>query len=284
MQRNLLSLTPAAAWRAALALLVGGGALGVYGRFIEPARLHVQRLTLPLARLPRQLDGMTIAQLSDLHILPHTQPAIVDRVVARVNALRPDFVALTGDFVCSDVAVIDDIAPRLARLRARYGLAAVLGNHDTKPDPSDKAQMVTDTLTRHGVPVLNNRALTLPNGLVVAGVEELYEGRPNLSAALAGVPPAAPVVLLAHMPDYADIVCREPRLLLQLSGHTHGGQIRLPGMHPFYLPIYGRKYVAGLYHVGALPLYVNRGIGLAYYLPLRLRCAPEIALITLRAT
>lgn len=283
MQLNLPRLERAEAQWATLGLLATGGALGLYGRFVEPAQLTVQRVTLTLRRLPDHLSGLTIAHVSDLHAQPHTQIATIARMVAQINALHADFIALTGDYVGGEVPAIFELAPLLGRLRARYGVAAVLGNHDTKPVPTDRAAIVTYALDQVGIPVLNNRALTLPNGLVVAGVEELYEGQPNLAQTLTAVPVTAPVVLLAHQPDYADIASGDPRVLLQLSGHTHAGQIRPPGLRPLYLPIYGRKYIAGLYRVGDLLLYVNRGIGLAYYLPFRLRCTPEITLITLQA-
>jgi predicted MPP superfamily phosphohydrolase len=155
----------------------------------------------------------------------------------------------------------------------------VLGNHDVKSDPN----LVEGLLRAVGIQVLANQSVPIEgNGtrLWLSGVNDPLEGKPDLAQTLHSVAPDEPVILLAHEPDYADHVVRYP-VDLQLSGHTHGGQIRVPFLPPGYLPPLGRKYVWGLYKIGGLTLYTNRGLG-TVNVPVRMNCPPEITLLTLR--
>lgn len=144
--------------------------------------------------------------------------------------------------------------------------------------------LVTQSVERAGVTVLHNRNIALRRGgqtLYLAGVDDVLESRHDLSAALRAIPTSAPTILLAHEPDYADIAARDPRILLQLSGHSHGGQVCLPGYGGLVFPLWGRKYTRGLYAVNQMTLYTNRGLGMVS-LPLRFACRPEITLLTLQ--
>jgi predicted MPP superfamily phosphohydrolase len=154
---------------------------------------------------------------------------------------------------------------------------ACLGNHDHWTD----ADAVAGALTDAGITVLRNAAREVADGLWVAAVDDVWERYADLEKALEGVPAGATVVLLAHEPDYADEVAADGRVSLQLSGHSHGGQVRLPFAGPLVLPYLGRKYPAGLYRVGEMWLYVNRGVGLVSP-AVRFNCRPEVTVLRLR--
>ncbi len=258
------------------------GAGYMYGRYFEPNRISVEQVSLPIADLPAHLDGFTIAQLSDFHVLPHTKMALIERVIARTNKLDPDLVVLTGDFICHKSKVMFELAPALAKLRSRHGIFAVLGNHDVDREFPETQSIVTHALVGRGIDVLINEHVQLDNGLVIAGLDEMYDGWPDMHKAMQGVSADSPTIVLVHQPDFAEQTSQDPRVIAQLSGHTHGGQFRFPVVGPLFLPLYGRKYVMGLHRVGNMWLYINRGIGLAYYGPMRFNCPPEISLITLR--
>lgn len=253
---------------------------GGYGYAIEPAWLDVVRLDLHLRNLPDAFDGFTIAQISDLHFGPYIQPSHIDPVVDAVLALNADAVVITGDLVSRVTHDEPDmIVQTLSRLRPPQGLFAVLGNHDWWTD----ANVVTEALRRAGVIVLRNQNQTWRRGaqtMYLVGIDDVYCGINDREAALAGIPPTGAVVVLVHEPDYADFVARDPRVILQLSGHSHGGQVCIPFVGGLIYPPWGRKYPSGLYRIDDLTLYTNRGIGMLG-LPIRFACRPEVTLFTL---
>jgi predicted MPP superfamily phosphohydrolase len=164
-------------------------------------------------------------------------------------------------------------------MNAPHGLWAVMGNHDFFTD-SDR---VTQILRADGIQVLHNQSVPIEldaGRFWLAGVGDVIGGAANLDAALQHVPNDEATILMAHEPDYADYVARRP-VDLQLSGHSHGGQVRFPFLRPLYLPELGQKYIAGLYKIGPLTLYTNAGLG-TVILPIRWNCPPEITLLTLR--
>jgi uncharacterized protein len=231
--------------------------------------------------------------LSDLHYDEHFSVVPLCKAIDIINRLEPDLVVLTGDFVTSPMrqsggaranaaaAAIEPCAQLLGRLRARSGALAVLGNHDV----STNASHIIKVLQSHAIPVLQNHSLPIERDgtrLWFAGVDDVLEGKPDLKLALSGIPPAEPVILLAHEPDFADFAAQHP-VDLQLSGHSHGGQIRLPVIGAPYLPRLGRRYPWGLRHIDSLVLYTNVGVG-TIRIPMRLNCPPEVTLFTLRAT
>jgi predicted MPP superfamily phosphohydrolase len=170
-------------------------------------------------------------------------------------------------------------AELLSSLKSRHGSYAVLGNHDLGTDE----HVVTEALQHNGIAVLKNRSIPIEwqgGRLWLAGVEDVMYARPDLDRTLQNVAPQEPVVLLAHEPDFADEAARY-KVDLQLSGHSHGGQIRLPFAVSLYLPPLARKYPWGMRRVGPLALYTNVGIG-TIQVPMRWNCSPEVTLITLQ--
>lgn len=261
---------------------VGGAALGGlagvgYVTQVEPEWLVVERQTIQLPNLPAALDGYKIVQLSDFHLYPFATLDLMQRTVQRTNALEPDLVVLTGDYVLETAASIFDLAPELAKLNPRHGIFAVLGNHDHWTD----AAVVKQGLMAQGIELLHNKgALLNDSQLFLAGVDDLWSGEPDIGSALAGWRAGIPTLLLAHEPDFADDFLLDGRIQLQLSGHSHGGQVRVPGLGPIVLPRYAQKYHNGLYQVGQGQVYVNRGIGVVDP-AVRLNCPPEITEIVL---
>ncbi len=258
------------------ALAAGVGYLTWHNEADQPV---VEPVQIALQNLPPALEGFTIALLSDFHLYPFTQLDLIRRAVDLTNSLKPDLILLLGDYVWRDVEAIFDLAPVLAGLNARYGLFSILGNHDLWTDVA----VVKAGLAQARLPLLVNQGLTISAGkgsFYLAGVDDIWSGQPDLEAALEAAPAETPVILLAHEPDPADNFSLNKRVTLQLSGHSHGGQIRLPGAGALITPYLSWKYDMGLYDVNGMWLYTNRGIGVTN-VPLRYNCAPEITEITL---
>jgi predicted MPP superfamily phosphohydrolase len=272
--------------------LIGTGTaaagLALYSGEVARHEVSIETLTIPIANLPTPFHGYRIVQISDIHLDEFTEPYFLERIVHRVNALDPHLVLLTGDFVTHGAFTFIDArssayrcAEILSALTAplRY---AILGNHDVVVG----SPLVIEALTSYGTPVLVNQNIAIEQGgdrLWLCGVDDPSTSRPNLNLAIPAQP-GAPVILMAHEPDYADDVVLHPRaplIDLMLSGHTHGGQIRLPIVGALVLPPLGEKYVEGLFHFNNMQLYVNRGLG-TVGLPFRLNCPPEITLLTLQ--
>jgi uncharacterized protein len=274
--------------------LIGTGVtaagLALYSGEFARHELDIVQRPIAVNNLPPSFHGYRIVQLSDIHLDEYTEPFFLERTVQKVNALAPDLVLLTGDFIThgsltfiAGSHALRRCAEILTTLTAplRY---AVLGNHDV----AFNGPLVTKALTAHGTPVLINQHLPLErNGdrLWLCGVDDPGTSRPNLDLAIPAKPDG-PVILMAHEPDYADDVLAHPRGPLvdfMLSGHSHGGQIKLPFVGALILPPMAEKYPEGLYRLNHLQLYVNRGIG-TVGLPFRLNCPPEITLITLQSS
>lgn len=256
----------------------GAGGLYYYGTRVETERLRMERVEMPVP--DTGLDGFRIALLSDFHLYPHTKIELIHRAVDLANSFKPDLTLLGGDYVLKTAESIHELAPALAKLNAVHGVFGILGNHDHWRG----AEVVTSGLERAGLPVLRNRGLTLQVGgsrLYLAGVDDGWVRRHNLAAAMDNLPSATPALVLMHEPDFADEFSKDPRVTLQLSGHSHGGQVRFPGFGSPFLPPYGRRYDQGLYRVGQMWLYTNVGVGVT--VPIRLNCPPEVTGITLTA-
>ncbi len=258
-----------------------GAALGgsVYTTLIEPQWLSVDRIEVPLARLPRELDGFTIAQLSDLHLGPYVGAEEIRSAVVATNDLHADVIVLTGDYVTREADRMDECANELRALSAPSGVFSVLGNHDYWSGP----EHITRALENNSIPVLINSAVPLERDgarLWLAGVDDVWERRADLDATLRLVPTSEPTILLAHEPDFAELAKRHP-VDLQLSGHSHGGQVRLPHFGAPILPYLGKQYPIGLKRADSMWVYTNRGLGVVSP-PVRFNCRPEITLLTLR--
>jgi uncharacterized protein len=266
---------------------LSAAALAVYSGEIARHSLEVREVNVAIRRLPDAFAGMRIVQISDIHFQEYTEAYFLQTVVRQVNALRPEMVVLTGDFVSArplpvrwDAGLAFHCAQILRGIECplRY---AILGNHDAKAG----ARMVQEALETHHLPVLADAFVPLERDgqrIWLAGLQDALEQHPDVAAAM---PPKRqldrePLILLAHEPDYLDRLEGRP-IDLVLSGHTHGGQVRFPFSPPLWLPALGRKYVHGLFGTAAgIQLYVNRGIG-TVGLPFRLRCPPEVTVLTL---
>jgi uncharacterized protein len=250
-----------------------------WGRLAVGETLAVDRLALPIRGLHPALDGFRIVQLSDFHLYPYTQIGFLRQAVEQATALQPDLIVLTGDYVTLDGEAIHELTPVLAHLNARQGVYAVLGNHDLWTS----RRTIEAGFASERLPLLVNERVPITVGagrLHLAGLDDGWSGQPDLQTALDGSPADEPVVLLVHEPDLFDHYVQDPRVALQLSGHSHGGQVRITGRKPRILPHLGRKYEQGLYQINDAWLYTNRGLGYTS-VPWRINCPPEITEITL---
>lgn len=251
---------------------------------ISAGQLAVERVAVSLPRLPRAFHGYTIVQLSDFHFGPLVEPHSLRLAIDMTLELKPDLIALTGDFVSRLThGEAETLTHQLRHLHAPEGVFAVLGNHDWWED----ADEVACAIHAAGIRVLRNEHVAIRRGqatLYLAGVDDVRVQRADLTRALAGVPRGAATILLAHEPYFADAVSRDGRVDLQLSGHSHGGQITLPRFNRIVLRFLGHhRYPRGLNRVRGMYVYTNRGLGVVG-LPLRVNCPPEVTLITLSNT
>jgi predicted MPP superfamily phosphohydrolase len=270
-------------------------ALAIYAFVVEPGRIVVRQVEVPIPGLPPALDGLRIGQVSDLHRGPLMPRSRVEKAIARMAAQAPDLVALTGDFFSGEPGYAAEYRDVLVPLRPRLGLFACLGNHDHWHG----ADAVVAALEGAGVTVLRNQHHLLTVGetqLCIVGIDDIgaaglstHHAAPHddLPAALIGSPLSGAVrILLAHNPDFtmgpvfARETARRP-IHLVLSGHTHGGQVRLPLLGAPRVPSrYRLLFSGGLVRVAGTWVYVSRGAGTAW--SVRFNCPPEVNVITLR--
>ncbi|MDY7012670.1 MAG: metallophosphoesterase [Cyanobacteriota bacterium] len=265
--------------------------------------LSVERITVAIADLPASLVGTKLIQLSDLHYDgQRLSENLLARAIEAANEEEPDLIVLTGDYITDNTAPIRQLVLRLKYLQSRFGIYACLGNHDIY-FPNSK-QNVVQALTSIGIEVLWNAiAYPLGEGVPLVGLADLWSGEFRPTPVFDRLDPSVPRLVLSHNPDTAAILQRW-RVDLQLSGHTHGGQIALPGLGSLplalqplrhHLPPAVRAWVPflnkcsqvvqhwewgrGMHQIGSNQLYVNRGLG--SYFPGRLYCPPEVTAITL---
>jgi len=273
--------------------LAGGAiataSMSLYAGELERHALTVDRKTVFIRNLPNAFHGFTIAQLSDFHFRSFDEPYFIEHAVKVMNRLKPDMVALTGDFITAHRAVMtgsatqhiedaNDCAAILQGIQCPLRFCS-LGNHDAMDSPG-----VVEALARHKLNPLYNQFQSIDRGgdrIWVSGLADAYFDVPNLAAAIPKRKPGEPLILLGHEPDFVDKIVDYDPIDLMLAGHTHGGQIRFPLLPAMFLPAMGVKYVEGLFHVGITQLYVNRGLG-TMHLPFRFNCPPELALLTLQ--
>jgi predicted MPP superfamily phosphohydrolase len=263
-------------------------ALAIYAGEISRHEIDVTHRTIPIDNLPQPFHGFRIVQLSDIHLDEYTEPGFLERVIHRVNAIAPDLVLLTGDFISmgplphsTAIRAAGECGELLRTITCplRYG---ILGNHDAGVG----SEAVASHLRSTGTLVLINQSVPIEKSgkrIWLTGIDDAAYGKPDLALALPPEP-GAPVILMVHEPDYADVIAANPlsRVVnLILSGHSHGGQVRLPGLPPPNLPPMAKKYYDGSYRLGHIQLYVNRGIG-TVGLPFRFFCPPEITVFTLQ--
>ena len=266
---------------ATMALVVAGGLL--YAREVETRRVEVRPVELTLPRLAPEFDGYRLVQIGDFHLDDWSRPERLLRVVEKVNEQRPDLVAITGDFASYSAKKFDgqQLIEALRALGARDGSVAILGNHDYLTD----IKLVRRCIREGGVEELINGVRTLRRdeaALHVAGIDDVMEGNSRLDLVLRELPEDGAAILLAHEPDFADVSAATRRFDLQLSGHSHGGQVAVPFLRRLVLPPFSQRYTRGLYDVRGMIQYTNRGLGFVHA-RLRFLCRPEITVITLRS-
>ncbi len=245
----------------------------------ESEHLVVERVQIPIKNLKPAFEGFRIVQMSDFHLYPLTKLDLVEQAVAIANSLKPSLTVLTGDYVWHEVEAIFDLVPALANLDAQHGVFSIIGNHEIWTD----IDVIRTAFAAQRLPILENQGLPLTIGdemIYLAGLDDGWSGEPDLDAALQDLPDGVPVILLMHEPDLADTYSLDSRVSLQLSGHSHGGQVRLSRSRPILLPYLSWKYDQGLYRVNDMWLYTSRGIGITN-VPVRFNCPPEITEITL---
>jgi uncharacterized protein len=244
----------------------------------EPYMLTVEHKQIYLSRLPHRLDRLRVVQLSDIHHSPFTGREQVERAVKVANQLTPDIIALTGDYVSHEREYAAPCAEILGQLRARYGVYAVLGNHDHWTD----ASLITDLFRAEGITVLINEGFRFKQhgaSFWLAGVDDTMVGLEDLPKALAGSRSDEMKLLLAHNPIILRRAARAG-VDLVLSGHTHGGQVTLrPERNSSGRP--RRRLLRGLGKQNETQIYVTRGLG-TVVLPVRYGCPPEVSLLELR--
>jgi uncharacterized protein len=252
-----------------------------YATRIEPRHVVMEERPIRLPRLPTAFEGFRIALFSDLHLYPFTPLQVVEDAVRLANSFQPDLVILAGDFVWLYVDAAFDLVPVLSRLNPARGTFAVLGNHDHLKGP----EIVAKALAEAGVQLLRNRGMTIQLGrdsIYLAGIDSVWTGQPSPVAAFKNYRGNLASIVTVHEPDFIRYIAPRFPVDLQLSGHSHGGQVRLPIVGALILPPWGEIYDMGLYQVGNAQLYTTRGIG-TIGVNARFNCPPEVTAITLYA-
>lgn len=263
-----------------LAGVVSAGVMvGSYPVMIERYLIGVNTYHIPLRRLPPAFQGFTIVHLTDIHYGSLVPLKLVEYLVERANRLPKDVTVCTGDYVHKNDLPdpVDEVWPVLAGLRAPQGVYSVLGNHDHWADARRSMYWL-----RQSGQNLRQRAVSFERQgqrIWLGGVGDFWEDTPDIDAAFAGVPADECKLVLAHNPDTADLP-RQTEIDLMISGHTHGGQVRLPFIGPLTLPVKNKRYSSGVIETPRQKLFISRGIGWAG-LPVRFNCPPEIAVIVL---
>lgn len=269
-------------------VVLGAGGGIAYTQEVEPDWVDVVSLELELPRLAPEFDGYRLVQVSDIHIDDHTTIEDLTQAVKLINEQNPDLVAFTGDLVTSSEAIhyswerlYGQLTKTLGALTPRDAAVAVLGNHDHWVDPDWVREIIRDSDMNdisNGIhPFMRGNSV-----LHVSGIDDFMENEDRLDLVLDRLPEDGAAILLAHEPDFANVSAESGRFDLQISGHSHGGQVRLLFVGAPVLPPLGREYPIGLYEVGDMLQYTNRGLG-TIAPNVRLNCRPEITVFDLRA-
>ena len=244
---------------------------------IEISDVHLQ-----LPRLAPEFEGYRLVQISDIHLGTWINKASLDIVVDKVNQLTPDLIAITGDFVSFAAEdFTNDLVGALRKLTPKDACVAILGNHDYWTNP----HIIRWVLKESAIIDLSNDVFSVQRQeafLHLVGIDDFLINLDKLGRVLDQLPDDGAAILLAHEPDFADVSAASRRFDLQLSGHTHGGQIVIPVLGRLILPSRGQKYPSGRYLINGMILYTNRGLGTTW-LRFRYNCPPEISLFTLHS-
>ena len=254
-----------------------------YSSKIEPNWIEVIPVQLTIPNLDSAFNEFKIVQISDIHTSAFMPESRLKKIVKLVNRQNPNAIAITGDVITKykkfDANKIENI---LSKLTSDDGNFSVLGNHDHWEKVTDKLKK---SLAKSNINNLDNQVYIIERGtakLAIAGIDDPYWGKPDLDRVINQLPNNTPAILLVHEPDYAEQAVQTHKFALQLSGHSHGGQIRIPLRDPLVLPRGGRKYFDGLNQVGDMAEYTNRGLGMTG-LPFRFGSRPEITVFTLHS-
>lgn len=269
-----------------LAFIGLSGGTFYYSKEIEPAHLHIQKENINSDKIPPLFHDKRIIHFSDTHLGFHYSLDDLERLVALINKRDPDLIVFTGDFV-DDPGYLEDhdhepIIHILGNLNAPLGKYWIYGNHD---HGGYGTEIIYDIMKGSGFQLLKNSHTEIKEddeSIILAGIDDLMLGKPDIEASLLDADPNLFTMLLAHEPDFADVAVNYS-VDVQLSGHSHGGQIRLPIIGHLYTPMYAEKYVLGKYTIdNKMKLFVNGGIGTTR-VPYRLFCKPEVHEYTLKS-
>lgn len=260
--------------------LAAGAIGGVTGySLFESGAIEIHPFTIALDRLPLAFNGLRIALLTDLHHGYFISREYISRTVRLTNALQPDLILLAGDYIHDDPKFIAPVMEELGALHAPLGVFAVQGNRDIWVN----RMLVSKEIAGNGIVELTNKGVSLESGggrIWLCGIDDCNKGKPDTVSAMKGASAGDFALSLTHNPHYADFL-DDPRVGLVLSGHTHGGQIDLPLLGRPFIPLGCEKYPCGLIQGPHNKVFISTGIG-AVFPPLRFRCPPEIALLTLQ--
>lgn len=251
---------------------------------IEPDLLSITEQDIHLPDWPSALDRFRIAHLTDLHYRPDSDEEVTEKLVAAVNAAEPDLILITGDFVIADPSSLPELCRHLKKLTAKHGIIASPGNHDRW---HCSEAFLRSELKKAGIAYLQNDNTTISikgERIYLPGLDSIWGGELDPSRTWKNHRSGDPVIALMHEPDVFDHLRENHPLSLQLSGHTHGGQCRVPfiGYSPAKVK-YGRNYIYGHFEKANSQLWVGRGIG-TVGLRVRFSCQPELTLLSLRSS
>jgi uncharacterized protein len=266
-----------------LATLLSLVAIIIYAIYIEPNWFEVKEVSVKLPHLTKAFDGYKIVQITDIHADRFFKISNLPTIVQQINDQKPDLVVLTGDYISKGQVElgVGAIASNFRQITAPDGVLAVLGNHDYWTN----GKKVTAALSQYQIKLLKNELFTLHRGqeeLVIAGIDDVWNGKSDLPKVLKELGVRQGAIALVHEPDFADETAATQQFDLQLSGHSHGGQVRLP-FADRVLPYMGQKYPYGQYQVGQMIQYTSSGIGMGG-IPVRFNCRPEITSIVLHSS
>ena len=278
IRKMLLSLT----------ILLFLAILGGYSFLFEPNNIQIEKINIEMANLPESFEGARIVHLTDFHSFGFNKREKM--VLKMVDKLDPDFVFITGDFVDHTTKDIDSVQEFWQELGDQYQgrIFGVLGNHEYKNESAD-SDSLEKLLEESGIVILDNENQKIfqddeDEYIYLIGVDDPDTGNDDLKKATTDIEKDVPKILLAHSPDIINDLdsLKEEKIDLILVGHTHGGQIGIPFIRPFWVPTKNRgKYASGLFVFDSVHLYVNRGVGLSVF-PIRFNCPPEITVIELK--
>jgi predicted MPP superfamily phosphohydrolase len=250
---------------------------------LESRWIKTTKVDIYSDQIPDCFIGKKLVFISDIHHGPFLSIGRVNKLVQRINNLEPDFILLGGDYVHTSPKYIQPVFEAFSNFHAKYGIYAVLGNHEHRQN----AKLTREMMVKTGIHNCDNKSFWIRIGndsIKIGGVGDFVEDIPIIDSTLVGLKEKDFAILLSHNPDYLDYLERIKTDLidLTLSGHTHGGQVTIFGLRAFYFPSnHGEKYRYGLKKFGKMQSYITSGIG-TIALPLRFSCRPEIAVINLK--